>query len=291
VTLEGNAVVVGVDGSAADELALRWAVAEAGARNAELRVVCAYQWLVSSDPVATDELYADKQHSQRSAEEVITNALARTAGIDPAVVARGAAIDGNAVEVLLEEAARASLLVLGSRQLGTLGSYLLGSVSAAVAARAVRPVVVIRGPSGQPAEDPSVVVGVDGSYASQPLLEFGFDYASRHRTSLHAIFCWPPDLPATMMWRSEPHAPGRAEAWLSEALGGWQEKFPEVVVHSAVIRDHPTAGLISESLNQDLLIVGSHGQHAWTGTLLGSVSQGVLHHAYCPVAVVPSHTD
>jgi nucleotide-binding universal stress UspA family protein len=93
------------------------------------------------------------------------------------------------------------------------------------------------------------------------------------------------------MWRSEPAAPPRAAAWLSDALAGWQEKFPDVLVHSAVIRDHPTSGLVSESLNQDLLVVGNHGRHASTATLLGSVSQGVLHHAYCPVAVVPTHRD
>lgn len=51
------------------------------------------------------------------------------------------------------------------------------------------------------------------------------------------------------------------------------------------------AGLVSESLDQDLLVVGSDGRHASTGTLLGSVSQDVLHHAYCPVAVVPTHSD
>jgi nucleotide-binding universal stress UspA family protein len=76
---------------------------------------------------------------------------------------------------------------------------------------------------------------------------------------------------------------------LSEALAGWRERYPDVDVHGAVIRDHAVAGLVSESTAERLLVVGSRGRHALAGTLLGSVSQGVLHHATCPVAVVPLH--
>jgi hypothetical protein len=83
----------------------------------------------------------------------------------------------------------------------------------------------------------------------------------------------------------------RDQAWLAEALASWPEKFPDVRVRSAVIRAHPTVGLIGESSNQDLLVVGSHGRRPSTARLLGSVSQGVLHHAYCPVAVIPTHID
>lgn len=54
---------------------------------------------------------------------------------------------------------------------------------------------------------------------------------------------------------------------------------------------HPAAGLVAASLNQDLLVAGSRGRHTLVGTRLGSVNQGVLHHAYCPVAVVPTYLD
>jgi nucleotide-binding universal stress UspA family protein len=105
------------------------------------------------------------------------------------------------------------------------------------------------------------------------------------------VLCWPPDLLAEMSWRTEPPAPARAEVWLSEALAGWREKYPDVAVHSGVVSEHPAAGLVKESAAQYLLVVGSRGRHALTGTLLGSVSQGVLHHATCPVAVIPTHAD
>ena len=135
-----------------------------------------------------------------------------------------------------------------------------------------------------------MVVGVDATPASQAVLEFGFEYASRRQVPLRAVLCWHPDLLASMLWRPEPPAPARAEAWLAETLAGWREKYPDVAVRGGVVRDHPGAALAAESASAQLLVVGNRGRHAMAGTLLGSVSQAVLHHATCPVAVVPTHT-
>jgi hypothetical protein len=60
-------------------------------------------------------------------------------------------------------------------------------------------------------------------------------------------------------------------------------------VKEIAVRDYPVDGLIHESvLSRGVIIVGKHGHHALRGTLLGSVSQGVLHHARGPVIVVPT---
>jgi nucleotide-binding universal stress UspA family protein len=91
-----------------------------------------------------------------------------------------------------------------------------------------------------------------------------------------------------MMWRPEPPPPARAEAWLAEAIAGWRDKYPDVAVQSGVVREHPGVALAAESASAQLLVVGNRGKHAMAGTLLGSVSQAVLHHATCPVAVVPT---
>jgi nucleotide-binding universal stress UspA family protein len=181
--------------------------------------------------------------------------------------------------------------VLGSRHLATLGSTMLGSVSASVAARVHCPAVVVRGPSGLAEEGAAVVIGVDGTQPARDVVEFGFDHASRHRVPLRAVLCWHPDLLATMKWRPEPPAPARAEAWLSETLAGWREKYPDVTVHAEVIREHAVDGLALAARSQHLLVVGSRGRHALAGTLLGSVTLGVLHHATCPVAVIRTHSD
>ena len=280
-------VVVGVDGSPGSEAALRWAIADAKARSAPLRLVHAYRW----DPAATPTpLYrhvpeADLQMPRHIAEQAVDGLVARATELGATDI-DGVAIDSDPVEALLSNARFACELVVGSRHLKALRSTVLGSVGAAVAARAESPVVVVRGPAGLAEEGAGVVVGIDGSKRSQAVLEFGFEYASRSNVPLRAVLCWYPDLLASMSWRADPPPPEQVDAWLADALTSWRQKFPDVVVHPEVIREHPIGGLVLASTAQHLLVVGSHGHHALTGTLLGSVSQGVLHRATCPVAVV-----
>jgi nucleotide-binding universal stress UspA family protein len=291
MTVEPFPVVVGVDESAGADQALAWGVDEARSRAVPVRLVYAYGSAVIYGGMP---LYGNLPVPQLSqiravAAKLVARAAARVAELAPDVYVTTHASDDDAARVLIDESARASMIVLGSRHLGTVGSVLLGSVSAAVSARAACPVVVLRGPAGLAAEQAAVVVGVDAQDGSEAVLEFGFDYASRRSVPLSAVLCWHPDVLAEMMWRPEPPAPERAERWLSEALAGWREKYPDVVVHSGVLREHPVTGLVAASSAQDLLVVGSRGRHALAGTLLGSVSQGVLHHATCPVAVVHRH--
>jgi nucleotide-binding universal stress UspA family protein len=284
-------VVIGVDDKPGSELALEWAAAEAAARHTPLRVVAAFQWVL---PYRWNGSYVDvhdpEQHYLRQMAEQLAATMAdRARALGPGVTVSGAAIEGSPVEVLLKESKHAALLAVGSRQLKTFASAILGSVSAAVAARAHGPAVVIRGPAGNPAEGAAVVVGVDGRDAAEAQLAYGFEHASRHEVPLRAVLCWRPDVLASMEWRPEPPPPERAERWLGEVIAGWQDKYPDVPVHTAVVREHPVAGLVNEAAGAHLLVVRAHGRHALTGTLLGSVSQGVLHHATCPVAVIPEH--
>jgi nucleotide-binding universal stress UspA family protein len=284
-------VVVGYDGSEGADQALTWALDEARARRLPLRLVHAYDGTHTYGSMAMyGNLPAqDMDVVHAAARSILARAAADAAEYAPDVEVTTDAIDGDPAPCLLAMARGAALVVVGSRRLHATGSVLLGSVSGAVAARAACPVVVVRGPAGDAAERARVVVAVDPREESQELLEFAFEYASRHAAPLRAVMCWHPDLLAEIVWSPKPPAPARGEAWLSEALAGWRERYPDVDVHGAVIRDHAVAGLVSESTAERLLVVGSRGRHALAGTLLGSVSQGVLHHATCPVAVVPLH--
>lgn len=283
-------MVVGVDESAGTEAALQWAADDASARKAPVRLVCAYRHESANNHVPSylDGAEVEFQQPGQVAQRLITDAIEQVTAIYPGAQTEGEAVDGDPVRVLVDESAHASVVVLGSRRLSALSSSVLGSVGGGVAARAESPVVVVRGPAGRPEEGAAVVVGVDGTEATEQILEFGFEHASRHGVPLRAILCWRPDRLAAMKWRSEPPPPARVEAWLSEALAGWREKYPNVDVHEGVIREHPVGGLVASSLSQHLLVVGNRGHHALSGTLLGSVSQGVLHHANCPVAVLPT---
>ena len=81
-------------------------------------------------------------------------------------------------------------------------------------------------------------------------------------------------------------AQAEAEQLLADRLAAWQDKHPTVEVHRIVEQDRPARALLTHATNAQLVVVGSRGRGAWTGLSLGSVSQSLLHHAPCPVAVV-----
>lgn len=283
-------IIVGVDGSSGSKLALHWALDDATVRKAPVHVICCHRRPLS---MRWEDLHANDDDGlargvRQVAHEVVEKALEHARGIAPELEVTGEAVDGHAADVLVDRSTGAAAVAVGSRQLKALGSAVLGSVGAGLAARAHSPVVVVRGPAGLAAEHPAVVVGVDGTDATEPALAFGFDHASRHEVPLRAIMCWRPDPLATMQWRAEPPAPERAEEWLAETIAAWRQRYPDVTASGAVIRDQPVPGLVAQSAAEHLLVVRSRARHALSGTVLGSVAQGVLHHATCPVAVLPA---
>lgn len=281
-----NVVQVGLGDRRETMPEIDWAAAEAQTRGASLRVVRAFHlaqgtqpWMTPVDAMLIEDL-------RRDAERRLHAAVGYLAERWPAVEVHTVAIDGVAWQVLIDGSAAAAVTVLGSRQLGAVGAVALGSVSTVVAAAAHGPVVVAGRPGAASGEPGSVVVGVDGTEHGDEVLAFAFDYASRHHRPLHAVHCWRPDVLVTSRWRAARPVPEQADRWLAEALAGWQEKYPDVQSHRGVVRDHPIDGLVAASAGQDLLVVGSRSRHARIAALLGSVSQGVLHSAVCPVAVV-----
>lgn len=281
-----GAIVVGLGSADGGRRELDWAAREAALRNRPLHVLRAYHLSEATVPweTATDRMLSAELHA--AARQRVDAALAYVAETTPTVDACGFAIDGQPNTVLRDATGSAELTVVGSRQLRRLGAMVLGSVSAVVAGAATGPVVVVRAAPGDPAEAPKVVAGVDGSDITEAVLDFAFDYASRHDRELRVVYCWRPDVLAEMEWRITPAAPERAERWVAEAVAGYRAKYPDVRLHPVVVRQHAVDGLVAESLSQELLVVGAHAHHPRLTGLLGSVSQGVLHHATCPVAVI-----
>lgn len=78
------------------------------------------------------------------------------------------------------------------------------------------------------------------------------------------------------------------ERVLAEALAGWRDKFPDVSVDPRVVHGRIRRTVIDATSQAQLVVVGSRGGGGFAGLLLGSVSQAVLHHAACPLVIVPT---
>lgn len=287
-----GAVVVGLGAVGGGHRELDWAAREAELRDRPLGIVRAAElthmlapWETPIDRDLYQQLLTLERRRVDSAREHVARA-------HPGVHVECLTPDSTAHKALTELSRYADLVVVGSHGRGALGSIVLGSVSSYVATAAHCPVVVVR---EWHADAGDVVAGVDGSAASQDVLEFAFDHASRHDRNLSAVLCWQGDLLATANLLSEPPTSDRAQRWLSEALAGWCSKYPDVPVRAEVVRDAPVPALVTAAATAELLVVGTHSRIGVAGSLLGSVSQGVLHHATCPVAVVHHarhhHTD
>lgn len=136
-------VVVGFDGSKGAETALRFALAEARLRQGELRIVCAWEAPVAAYAgLAYVPTFDLREVEEAAAKEIAGKALA-VVGDAPGVPVEALAVEGHAVDVLVEQAAGADLLVVGSRGHGSFSSLLLGSVSQAVAHHARTPVAIV----------------------------------------------------------------------------------------------------------------------------------------------------
>lgn len=88
---------------------------------------------------------------------------------------------------------------------------------------------------------------------------------------------------------SGPELRAEQEQAVVAVLRPWYEKFPEVAVTESVTEGRAADELIGASAGAALVVVGRRIREYRLGTHLGPVAHAALHHAPCPVAVVP-HT-
>jgi nucleotide-binding universal stress UspA family protein len=286
---EGS-VVVGVDGSSSSEAALRWAVSEARRTRQQLHVVHALE----TELVLSDREQLGTKEEPAGDDPVVTTAVDVVRTMAPEVETTPHSVTGFAPSTLIAASKIAGTLVVGSHGRSALPSALLGSVSQQVAIHSSCPAVVVR-ENGAPDDAGSghVVVGVDGSEASEPALGYGFAYAASTGRSLVAVHTWWWE-PLEGISLGEPwmgdwtEIASQEEALVSESLAGWSERYPDVPVRSHIVRGDPVVELLDQSRGAGLLVVGSRGRGGFIGLLLGSVSRRVLKRATSPVAVVRS---
>ncbi|NES31758.1 universal stress protein [Micromonospora terminaliae] len=285
--MNGEEILVGYDGSADATVALNWALDEAGRSGRPVRLAYVFEWLTVAGwigPGVAPGVWPDET-ARRQVEELVRRTAADAAADRPGLTVHGEVFDGPPALVLQERSADAGMLVLGSRGHGGFAGLLTGSTAVSVTAHAHCPVIVVR--DGRPATSGPVVVGADGSPSSVEALGFAIERAAQRDVPVRALRVWEPPREGRVPPGFDPEEAGATERAAAEAdLAPWRETFPDVPVEVVANPGSPSALLVEESRSAQLVVVGSRGRGGLRGMLLGSVSQQLIQHAQCPVAVV-----
>lgn len=286
-------ITAGVDGSEESLAALAWAAREAVRRGLPLRVVQAWRY----QPYEAVDV-GDRDTQERWVRQALDGAVRTVAERHPGLEVSTDVLAGAAVETLVAAAGDAELLALGSRGHGPVVGFLVGSVGQQVITEATRPVVLVRAGDDPAAEAAGreIVVGQHGDAEdSAAALRFAFETAAARGATVRAVRAWtlPPVFaysPGSLKLLDEAGGlePYERKA-LAAALQPWRERFPDVPVVEHVEMGSAGQVLLAAAERPQLMVVGRRAHRTAVGARIGSVAHGMLHHAGCPVAVVP-HT-
>ncbi|OLE23870.1 MAG: hypothetical protein AUG49_14900 [Catenulispora sp. 13_1_20CM_3_70_7] len=299
-------VVVGIDDIEHSARAVAAGAREARLRGAPLWLAHAYHWL---PPVVTGVMPGSDSPEgavRDAATELLARAVARAHAENPDLDIHDYAMSGQPGPGLADLAEHAALLVVGGRGRGGFAGMMLGSVALSAAAHARCPVLVVRGEGGvdeggvDDEADPRspaghVLVGVD---ITQPAtgadaIGFAFEEAALRGCGLRAIHAWEdPGYFYPVAIGQYPHETAaemnsERRRRLDSLLAPWQDKYSEVHVETQVRIGSPSKLLVGSSRMADLLVLGGRAHSGGGGMRLGGLAHAVLHHAHCPVVVVP----
>ncbi len=141
---------------------------------------------------------------------------------------------------------------------------------------------------------PKVVVGVDGSPGSLAALRVALEEARLRQAPLRVVLAWQLtwseialETP-TLLNKAEDHASAVLAAALASIDHG---RAAGVDVSGELVNGSAADALLVAARDATLLVVGTRGIGGVTGTLVGSVAHAAVHHAPCPVLVVPRPGD
>lgn len=280
-------LIVGVDGSASSDSALRFACSQAVLRRLPLAILHAWQpypAYASGSMMGPTQLAPAPVEMADIGRQVLNSAGKIAEGFGPGLTYEEHLVEGPAPGALIEASDGALLVVVGGRDRARHEPGWLGPVPLRLPAKSHCPVVVVPSEANLTGD---VVVGVDGSEIAEDAVGFAFEQASRQGSALTAVFAFAVAAELTGL-DTGLFADRRENArrQLSETLSGWREKYPDLVVSSVVTDEPPLRALRTASTTASLVVVGTHGRGFFLRHVIGSVSSALLRISDCPVAVI-----
>jgi nucleotide-binding universal stress UspA family protein len=282
-------IVVGVDESSAARVAVEWAARDAELRKIPLTLVHAVSPEVATWPDV--RLRAGLARWQRDrGRRLVDDAFKLVQEVcqhgGPTEV-HDEILASAAVPTLVDLSKEAELVVAGCHGNGSWPGRLLGSVSSGVLHYAYCPVAIVHDddPLIPHASHAPVLLGIDGSAASELATGIAFDEAARRDVGLIAVHAWSDADVSEWPEIDWPANKSAAEEVLAERLAGWQEQYPDVKVERSVVCDKPARQLVERSGQAQLVVVGGRGRGGFARLLVGSVGETVAQMARVPVIV------
>ncbi|GAA2403405.1 universal stress protein [Streptomyces glaucosporus] len=294
-------VTVGVDGSGESLAAADWAAREAVRRGVPLRLVHVRE----PDPFTVPESFADAETREHWARRIPREAADDLARLYPELEITTEQLTGHAAAVLTDTAQEAELLVIGTRGLGVVAGFLVGSVALTTVARVPCPVVLVRagttdeharkegtGDAADYGPYRDVVLGAELYRPTDELFAFAFEAAARRGAVLRVVHSWNPPLvygidPVAVDPRMATDLAQESSRALQDALRPWRGKYPDVEVRAEAVVGRPARHLLEAAKDASLVVVGRRNRRSPLGFHIGPVAHTVMHHSPAPVAVVP----
>ncbi|MFI9004257.1 universal stress protein [Streptomyces sp. NPDC053541] len=278
-------IVVGVDGTEQADAAAEWAAGEAVLRGTGVHLVHAREpWPESVAPLTA------RDPEEPWAEELLARTAKRLRERHPGLSVTTRLLDSGPIPGLVAAGGAGDLLVMGSRALGTMAGYLVGSVGLTVAGAIERPVVLVRAYDATAAAE-AVTVGIDARQPSDAVLGFAFEEAARRHNEVRVIYAQQLPLYAglgpAMVPDIRPAVAPEIERSLDDLLDPWRTKYPDVTGTARVVIGSAGLELVRAAANAGLVVVGRRTRRSALGAHIGSVAHAVLHHSPAPVALVP----
>ena len=281
-TLTRSQTVVAWDGSNPARAALDWSLARCN--DGELTLVRILDCTVSSADYFTEESTTVR------AREALKDDADRVSAKYPDLAVHADLRSGDPITELRALSETNTIVVVGThRRRGSTLRY-EWSMGARLAGSARGPIAII--PERDSTRHEGVVVGVDGSAASNAAVDFAATEADRTGQELHAIHAWQEPL----VWRDTTEPDARSlqtlenthRRILDESLLSIARRYPALSIRASLVRGAPQSALLNAARGAALLVVGDHGQKGISKLRLGSVSHSIVLNIQSPMVVIPA---